>query len=189
MRKEFLLSMSMISSAFTGVDAYAQNTEIVSPTNNTNSVISATVSTKQHNSKLTGDVSFTDNSLVKDIGNTIGNRYFGDFNLRFSSRVEGEMNKTFSLKSRINDQEQLMFSIPEANIEYIFGHSKLAFGRKILSWNMLDANWGMGKLNNRVNFTGFDPKQEGLTGLLFDHYNKKSGFKMSLFGSIIMFQN
>lgn len=186
-KRKFLLSMTKFSLVLTGVNAYAQNMETAFPTNNTNSVLSTTISTKapDSNSELSGDVSFTSNEFIEDVGETVGNKYFGDFNLQYGSQVEGEMNKTFSLKSRVNDQEQLMFSLPEANIEYIFGNSKLAFGRKILDWDMLDANWGMGKLNNRVNFDGFEPQQEGLTGILFDHHNKTSGLKMALFGSII----
>jgi len=186
-KRKFLLSMTKFSLVLTGANAYAQDMETAFPTNDTNSVLSTTVNTARpdSNSETKGDVSFTSNEFIEDVGDTVGNKFFGDFNLEYNSRVEGEMNKTFSLKSRVNDQEQLMFSIPEANIEYIFGNSKLAFGRKILAWDMLDANWGMGKFNNRVNFDAFEPQQEGLTGILFDHHNKKNGFKMSLFGSII----
>jgi hypothetical protein len=186
-KREILLSMSIISSAFAGANAYAQNINTAFPTNKTNSVISTTVSTQKTdtNSELTGEVSFTSNQFLEEVGDTVGNKFFGDFNMSYSSVQEGELNKTFSLNSRVNDQEQLMFSIPEANVQYVFGNSKLTFGRKILDWGMLDGNWGMGKLNNRVNFDGFEPKQEGLTGITFDHFNRDNGFKMSLFGSVI----
>lgn len=166
---------------------YAQSMESAFPTNNTDSIVSTTISTQKTNtnSELTGEISFTSNQFMDDVGEKVGNKFFGDFNLSYTAEEENTLSKTFSFNSRVNDQEQLMFSIPEANIEYIFGNSKLSFGRKILDWSMLDANWGMGKLNNRVNFDGFEPKQEGLTGITFNHHNKASGFKMAIFGSVI----
>lgn len=158
------------------------------PSRNSNNVVQTTVSTEQNldkTSELTGEVSFTTNQMLEDVGEVVGNKAFGDFNLEYNSRVEGELYKTFSFKSRVNDQEQLMFSIPEANVEFAFGKSSLVAGRTILDWGMLDGNWGLGKMNNRVNFDGFDPQQEGLTGLAFNYHNKETGLKFSLFGSVI----
>jgi hypothetical protein len=180
------LALSVISIGMLSGNGYAQSMSSAFIKDSSTSVISTTVNTTTNrNSSLTGDVSFTNNEMVADVGEVVGNKYFGEFNLLYNSEVPNEMVKTFSFKSRVNDQEQLMFSIPEANIEYIFGNSRLAFGRKILDWGMLDANWGMGKINNRVNFDGFEPKQEGLIGANLNHHNKNSGFKFSLFGSLV----
>lgn len=191
---KFLAENKIISSlSLTGLvvlssSAFAQQTSPSLVGESSNNVIQTTVSSENNtnsSSSLTGEFSFTANQMLEDVGEVVGNKAFGDFNLDYNSRVEGSLYKNFSFRSRVNDQEQLMFSIPEASIEYVFGNSSLVAGRSILDWGTLDANWGLGKINNRVNFDGFDPQQEGLTGLSFNHFNKKSGLKFSMFGSVV----
>jgi len=63
-----------------------------------------------------------------------------------------------------------------------FENSDISFGRVILPWSKADANWGFGKLNNRVNFDGFSPGQEGLTGVRYV-YRVNKYFKVEAFGS------
>jgi hypothetical protein len=166
---------------------WAQDSKLTLATMPGTSFISKKEPAKKVNpdSLLTGDVSFTSNQWLEEVGEVVGNKHFGEFNLDYKSSVQNEMNKTFSFKSRVNDQEQLMFSIPEANIEYVFGNSRLVLGRTILDWGMLDGNWGLGKLNNRVNFDGFEPRQEGLTGIALNYFNRDTGFKVSVFGSVL----
>ncbi len=135
-------------------------------------------------SKLTGDVSFQSNEWVQDVGEVVGNKYFGEINLDYDSKVVGEMDKKFQLSGRVNDKEQMMYSVPEAYLKYKFGSNQMIFGRAILDWNKLDSVWGFGKLNNRKNFDGFEPGQEGLTGMTLSH-RSENGFNFSLFGSII----
>lgn len=136
---------------------------------------------------LKGDISFTFNELVEGVGDVVGNRYWGDFNLEYDAGGGDDLIKKFSLKSRVNNEEQLLFSIPEAYLEHRFGNSRFIFGRKVLDWSRMDANWGFGAINNRVNFDYFEPGQEGLTGIVYD-LNKPTSFgkfKLSIFASFL----
>jgi hypothetical protein len=142
---------------------------------------------KKQKSNFNGSVSFQTNEWVEDVGEVIGNKYFGELDLDYDSTNEspGDLNNKFQMKSRINDVGQFQFSITETYLNYKFGKNNEAFlGRKILAWSKLDSNWGFGKLNNRVNFDGFEPGQEGLTGLTVN-LKPTSRLKISLFGSMI----
>lgn len=140
---------------------------------------------KDHSrSNFTGDVSFQSNQLVEDVGEVVGNKYYGQININYLANEGGDFEKKFELRSRINDQEQLMYSVPEAYLKYRFGNNEMTLGRSILKWNELDREWGFGKLNNRINFDGFNPGQEGLTGFALNHKNP-NGFNASVFGSIL----
>jgi hypothetical protein len=46
----------------------------------------------------------------------------------------------------------------------------------------MDITWGFGKLNNRKNFDGFDPGQEGLVGLSFER-KSANGMRYRFYGS------
>ena len=130
-----------------------------------------------------GSVLFQTNQWVDNVGEVVGNKYFGEVDLSYNSTNTGSLDKKFEFKSRINDQEQLQFSLPETYVRLGFGENNEIFlGRKILPWNSLDSAWGFGKLNNRINFDGFEPGQEGLTGATVN-FNFDSGFKVSLFGT------
>jgi hypothetical protein len=135
-------------------------------------------------SKLKGDFSFQSNEWVQDVGEVVGNKYFGEINIDYNSNDSGEMEKKFQMSARVNDKEQMMYSVPEAYLKYNFGDNDIVFGRAILPWNQIDSVWGFGKLNNRKNFDGFEPGLEGLTGITVSH-KSENGFNFSLFGSMI----
>jgi hypothetical protein len=130
-----------------------------------------------------GSVLFQSNQWMDDVGEVVGNKYFGEVDLSYNSKTLGSSDKKFEFKSRINDEEQFQFSLPESYVRMDFGeNNEIYIGRKILPWNTLDSTWGFGKLNNRINFDGFEPGQEGLTGATVN-FNFDSGFKISLFGT------
>ena len=133
---------------------------------------------------LRSEFEITSNELVDNVGEQVGNRFFGDYNLDYDAGGNGDSVKKFSLRSRVNNEEQLMFSIPEAYLEFEVGESsKLVLGRQILNWSTIDQNWGFGQLNNRVNFDYFQPGQEGLTGVMFG--TKIGNWKIEAFGSLV----
>ena len=151
----------------------------------TTNTLSTTVSNQRRslNSDFKGSISFQSNQLVGDVGEVVGNKYFGELELNYNAQDPGEMTKVFKASARMNDNEQLMFSLQEANLAYHFGTSKIIFGRTILDWGELDENWGFGKVNNRRNFDGFEPGQEGLTGFVYQKH-ADNGFKFSTFLSM-----
>lgn len=136
------------------------------------------------NSNLSGSFAFRSNQLVEDVGEVVGNQYYSDFELNYRNKTSDGVDKVFQAAARLNDEDQLMFSIPEAKVSYTFGANQLVFGRTILDWSELDHAWGFGKINNRKNFDGFEPGHEGLTGFTFNRHND-NGFKFSLFTSVI----
>ncbi len=130
-----------------------------------------------------GSVLFQTNQWMDDVGEVVGNKYFGEVDLSYNSKNGGDLEQKYEFKSRINDQEQLQFSLPETYVKFRLGqNSEVYAGRKILPWSSLDSTWGFGKLNNRINFDGFEPGQEGLTGATVN-FNFDSGFKVSFFGT------
>ena len=136
-------------------------------------------------SNLKGSVLFQSNQWVENVGEVVGNEYFGELNIDYDSKSkdQGTLDKKFQLKSRVNNEEQMMFSITETYLRHKFGKNNDAyFGRRILPWSKLDSTWGFGKLNNRVNFDGFEPGQEGLTGVAVN-FRPVDNFRVSLFGS------
>lgn len=138
---------------------------------------------KPTESILTGDFGIRTNDLVEDVGDVVGNKHFGDLNLSYKS-FSGNSQKNFSLSSRVNDQQQLMYSVKEANIVYSGKDYRFSIGRTILNWSHTDQIWGLGKVNNRVNFDYFEPGQEGLTGLLWEQ-KFNNGFTFGAFGSVV----
>lgn len=148
--------------------------------------LTTTISNEKRNTKsdLKGSVSFQSNQLVEDVGEVVGNKFFGELELKYNAEDPGSMSKVFKASARMNDSEQLMFSLEEAKLAYHFGTSKIEFGRTILDWGEIDENWGFGKINNRRNFDGFEPGQEGLTGFVYQKH-ADNGFKFSTFLSML----
>jgi len=181
----------IILSTLCTVNSYAQATNTVLKTSSNSFGKANKLSTKlktdnkNENDKkgLRSEFELTSNQLVDDVGEQVGNKYFGDYNLDYDAGGGADLVKKFSLRSRVNNEEQLMFSIPEAYLKYEFGDSKLVFGRQNLDWSTIDQNWGFGKLNNRINFDYFQPGQEGLTGILYG--TKLGNWKVEMFGSFV----
>lgn len=151
------------------------------------SVHASAVSTKSLNidtmvdktSNFSGSFAMTGNSMVQDVGEVVGNKYFGDLNLNYSK----ENSYNVDLKTRFNDADAFMFSVTEAYTRFELAKGELFIGRKLLDWSDLDANWGFGRINNRTNFDFFEPGAEGLTGAL---YNTRIGnFLISGFASYV----
>lgn len=148
---------------------------------------STSLKTKKNGHKdsmLIGDFTFQSNQFADDIGEVTGNEYFGDFNIEYKSATDSNTKKNFELKSRMNNEEQLMYSIREANVEWNYSDSQIVLGRKNLNWSKADAAWGLGKVNNRVNFDFLEPGQEGLTGITYRKTVMKN-FDVSVFGSFV----
>lgn len=126
-----------------------------------------------------GSGEFYYNQLSSDIGEVVGNEYFLNLNLKYQNKKEKKRSSLFAeIKARQNSENSLMFSLPEAYFTWDYNNSKPYFspdseterslklfaGRVVLPWSKADENWGFGKLNNRINFDGYNPGQEGLVG-------------------------
>ncbi len=117
-----------------------------------------------------GDLTFRHQDFVKDVGGNAGNRYWTDFNFSYDSKAPFQNSELkIDTAARFNDASGFMFSIKEAQMTHIFENSELSYGRVLVDWVEVDRIWGLGKINNRVNFDFFDPGQEGLTGIRFKH--------------------
>lgn len=134
-------------------------------------------------SNFSADFEVRSNQLVEDVGEVVGNAYWGDFNADYHSGKNSDFSKKFSLATRVNSEEQFMFSVSEAYIKRNWADSSLTVGRTVLEWGYIDALWGFGKINNRRNFDYFEPGLEGLTGVLFK--KESDGMSFSLFGSLL----
>ena len=93
-------------------------------------------------SNLSGNFGIWANGMVDDVGETAGNKYYGEFDIRYQSTDEAEENRSsymaFDLATRLNNEDQFMFSVREALWEKRFDHSKLALGRTTLDWSHAD---------------------------------------------------
>jgi hypothetical protein len=141
----------------------------------------------ENESIFSGEFGFWSNQMVQDVGETVGNKSYGNLNIKYQSHInrrEESVYKGFELRSRVNNEESLMYSIKEAVIEWKKSNSRFALGRTNLAWSQLDKEWGLGKINNRENFDYFEPGEEGLIGAFYD-YKFASGFKIGVFGSMI----
>ena len=185
MKKTFKLILSSSLLAVYSTASLANMEILIGPTKPNNLSIDMPGQTPlgKKESVLSGDFGLRTNDLVEDVGEVPGNKYFGDLNLTYKS-YDGSSAKTFDLASRVNDQQQLMWSLKEAKIVFGSQERKLTLGRQVLDWSTVDANWGLGRVNNRVNFDFFEPGQEGLTGIVFDR-KYKNGFQFSTFASVI----
>lgn len=136
---------------------------------------------------IDGHLGAVTNQASQNVGNVPGNRYNADFEFDYNkskvSSYSNEMEKRFHAAALINDQSLTMYSVQEAYIGgKITAKDHLKFGRQILDWSTVDQVWGFGKVNNRKNFTYFEPGQEGLIGL---NYERKAtnGMRYRVFGS------
>ncbi len=134
--------------------------------------------------KLNSSVNLRSGQLSGDVGQTTGNQYFAEFEMEYRDNEVGDLEKDFLMAARINDENQLMYSVQEVSLSRTHFRSELQFGRFILHWSNLDADWGLGKINNRRNFEFFRPGQEGLTGASYKH-RWLSGVGLEVFGSLV----
>lgn len=131
-------------------------------------------------SKFSGSLGFSTNSYSQDIE---GNYYFGDLEIRYDNLERYSFGQAFSVGAQYNDAGLLSFSVHEAFLNYKWSDFEVSFGRRILSWSQLDSLWGLGAVNNRENFTFFDPGQEGLVGI--SAKGKFGYFRFQGFGSML----
>ena len=66
---------------------------------------------------------FRYNEIVQDVGDVVGNQYFGRLNLDYHSESSEGTAKSFEFKSRINNEEVLEYSVKEAYIEFNSGQA------------------------------------------------------------------
>lgn len=123
---------------------------------------------------IQGHIGGLSNQAYQNVGDVPGNRYnanlsfdyYKDTNTSYSQGIE----RRFTFAAQVNDQSLTQYSLQEA---YVGGRltnkDYLKFGRQVLNWSQVDQTWGFGKINNRRNFDYFEPGQEGLIGLSFEH--------------------
>ena len=137
----------------------------------------------RENENIFGHLGFTSNELTENVGDVTGNKYFIDADFNYQSK--GARSKTVLEFAAISNNEQdTMYSVPKAYYQYMIYRNEFYFGRSIVKWSPIDETWGLGKLNNRINFDQFKPGQEGLTGVQYQ-LNRKSGFYMGAFASLL----
>ncbi len=107
-----------------------------------------------------GSISFRHNDPISVIDNQTINLWWVHSNLKYST-------EKFLFNSQLQFEEGglTMFSVQELYYKNSFTHLDLKAGRFNLNYSTLDKNWGLGKINNRVNFDFFNPDQEGLVGI------------------------
>lgn len=153
-------SLSLIAFIAVSFNGMAQSQSTYNFSNNSKS------SSKSGN--FSGSLSMQANQLIDDVGLTAGNQYYGDVELNYES-VDSDMEKVLKTSARSNSRGQLMYSLSEGYIHYKFENSDLKLGRAVLPWSEADKNWGLGKLNNRINFDYYEPGEEGLAGVSYLH--------------------
>lgn len=141
---------------------------------------------------IQGDIGGMSNQINRDIGDVPGNRYMGDLNFSYTKKNPHELERKFDFAARVNDESLTMWSLQEAYVgkQGVFRNydhinktgDQLKVGRQILPWSTIDSTWGFGKLNNRRNFDGFEPGQEGLVGIAYEN-KSSSGFYWKTFAS------
>lgn len=145
----------------------------------------STIKIKNENrsSGFSGDIEFSSNQFADDVGEVQGNQYFGELSLRYEKeRNTSTFEKKFEFKARMNNADDLMFALPEAYVRIDSNKADFYLGKQIIPWSIADTNWGFGELNNRVNFDGFTPGQDGLVAARFVKKFKKI-FKVEAFAS------
>jgi hypothetical protein len=148
------------------------------------------VNTNNHHEKesiFSGEFGYWSNQMVQDVGETVGNKAYGNLNLKYQSHTnkrEESVYKGFELRTRVNNEEKLMYSVKEAVIEWRKTNSRFALGRTTLNWSQMDKEWGLGQINNRENFDYFEPGEEGLVGAFYD-YKFSNGINVGVFGSMV----
>ena len=136
---------------------------------------------------IDGHIGGVSNQVSQNVGNVPGNRYGYDFEFDYHNNVDtrstGIIERRFHAATLTNDQNLTQYSIQEAFVGgNLTSKDHIRFGRQILPWSSVDAVWGFGKVNNRRNFTGFSPGQEGLIGLLYER-KSSNGLRTKLFAS------
>ncbi len=131
---------------------------------------------------IDGTISFQSNQ----VGNTNsalveGNKYFGNFNFSYHDAAAKSFRKNVNVAAQVNDANDFMYSIKEANMVKDWGRNQVAAGKMKIDWNELDQTWGYGFINNRQNFDLYNPDQEGLIGFKWDRNFRR--FNVSLFAS------
>src|SRR5690606_34890664 len=119
----FILSGSLLSTVYANVNMSMSN--IVAH------------SEKSKNKSINGSIEFQSNQFVQNIGDTVGNEYFGEIRFNYDSSGD-ELIKKIDVSSRINDRNQMMFSLSEAYLKAEMLSGDMTFGRTILPWNKLD---------------------------------------------------
>lgn len=142
-------------------------------------LLSSTALAKQD---FTGSVGALSNQMGGEVGDVDGNRYNMDLSFDYHRNRSGELERRFTANTLMNDQNSTMYSVNEAYVAHRWGRSELQIGRAILDWSDVDSHWGFGKLNNRQNFTGFEPGQEGLIGVVFKRRHS-NGFRYHMYAT------
>ena len=132
------------------------------------------------------------NQINQDVGDVPGNRYNADLSFTYYKDRENELERKFDFAALVNDQSLTMWSLQEAYVakKGVFRSYDRAektgdivkIGRQNLAWSNIDQSWGLGKINNRKNFDGFMPGQEGLVGIAYEN-RSSNGIFWKVFGS------
>lgn len=121
---------------------------------------------------ISGYVGGIVNQFDDRVGDVPGNKFIGKLRFNYKkdfTQTGAELERAFSLAVDVNDQSLTQYSIPQAYVGgKLSNKDHVRLGRQILNWSEVDQVWGFGKLNNRIGFDGFEPGQEGLTGLLYE---------------------
>ncbi len=133
-------------------------------------------------SSFDGSVDFRHNQVLNDVGEVPGNAYYGSLDLRYNSLTDTGVYKSLDIRTRMNDEEILQYSLKEVLYELRYSQSRLAFGRTNLEWSDIDDQWSLGKINNRINFDYFEIEKEGLIGVFYDE-KFSNGLELGLFTS------
>ncbi len=123
------------------------------------------------------------NDSAGQIGEIDGNKWWMDLNYSYYYRkpfVDREAK--VEIETRYNDANFLQFSLKEASITHLWNNAEVSYGRILVDWVEIDSVWGLGKINNRVNFDFFRPGQEGLFGFRYKHQISKK-FMIDFYGS------
>lgn len=131
---------------------------------------------------LYGEFGFQSNGLLDDVGDVPGNQHFGSLSIGYERKSTSNNITAFRLRTRVNNENIVEYSLNEGFVEFNYSSSRIAFGRTDLEWSYTDQVWGLGKINNRENFDYFDPRSEGLIGVFYDK-KFSNGLDISLFGS------
>jgi hypothetical protein len=123
------------------------------------------------------------NQLVPDIGNKKGNRGWAQFDGQYFN-YSNDYNTTSMISTRLTDAGEIMISVPEANINKNWNYFDFQAGRFLIPWAPIDRAWSLGYVNNRKNFTAYQPGEEGLTGVM-GGVDFNSGFHIQSFASFL----
>lgn len=135
---------------------------------------------------ISGFIEGQSNQFNENIGNVPGNRYNGSVFFDYHKNPREGIERRFTAAGLYNDQNLFMYSLQEAYLAKRFSRfdHEIKVGRQILDWSPIDSMWGFGKLNNRRNFTGFEPGLEGLTGINLT-LRSGTGWRVKAFGSAL----